>query len=103
MKNRSTPLLDEHLESIKGMQVAEAGDLFYSKLRNRMLGEEKNDTLWKFPLRPVWVIGTLLLLLGLNAFMLTQEFRTKHISEGKGGSAIEKFAESYDQNIKTSY
>ncbi len=103
MKKNTNHLVDEHLESLKGMQVAEAGDFFYSQLRNRMLGEEKNDALWKFPLRPAWVIGGLLLLLGVNAFMLSQEFRSRQVGSSKGSSAIETFAESYDQTIHTSY
>jgi len=106
MNKKNTPLLDEHLESLKGMQAAEAGDFFYTRLRQRMVADmQRNaiDKLWRFPLKPVWTVSLLVILLGVNGFMLTQQFRNKHISSNSNNSAIKNFAESYDQTVTTTY
>ncbi len=99
-------MVDEHLESLKGMQMADSGNFFYSKLRTRMLSDERNDSeqLWRLPLRPVWIISTLILLLGINGFMLSQQYRNSNKSRTpSGNSSIQNFAEAYDQTINTSY
>jgi hypothetical protein len=105
MKKRATPLVDEHLESLRGMQLAEAGDFFYTRLKTKMLAdtEENKDQLWRFPLRPVWIVSTLVLLLGMNGFMLTQQYRSKHIGSKSTNSSLQDFAKAYDQTINTSY
>lgn len=105
MKKNSTPLVDEHLESLKGMELAEAGDFFYTRLKARMLADKEGnrEQLWRFPLRPVWIVSTLVLLLGINGFMLTQQVRNKNISSKSTGSSVQGFAEAYDQTINTSY
>ena len=74
MKKNSTPLVDEHLQSLKGMQEAGTDEFFYTRLKARM---EKNklEQGWSFPLKPAWVIGSLVLLLAVNGFMLSQRFK----------------------------
>lgn len=101
MKNKATPLLDEHLQSLEGMRETETDAFFYTRLRARM---EKNGTAkgWNLPLRPVWVIGALLLLLGANGYMLSQQAGPKNASAANAAT-IQSFAESYDQSITSTY
>src|SRR5450631_3379772 len=99
MKNRTTALVDEHLQAVQGMQEAETDPFFYTRLKARM---EKGKTAqgWSFPLKPAWVITTLLLLLVLNGFMLEQQFKTNK-SKTTASSSLQNFAESYDQTISS--
>ena len=99
MEKKSTPLIDQHLQSIQGMQEAVTDDFFYTRLKVRM-EKEKSQPGWSFPLKPVWVVGTLALLLAVNGFMLSQQTKTKSITVT---SSLQNFAESYDQTISSSY
>jgi len=105
MNKKSTPLVDEHLQSIQGMREAGTDDFFYTRLKatmlNRQAAGQRRD--WQFPLKPVWVIGTLVLLLTLNGFMLSQRIKTKTKQSVVSSSSLQTFAESYDQAITTSY
>ena len=76
MDKKITPLVDEHLQSLQGMQEAGTDDFFYTRLKARM---EKNlpQQGWGFPLKPVWMIGTLVMLLTVNGIMFTQQFTPK--------------------------
>ncbi|MBL0234019.1 MAG: hypothetical protein IPQ08_10160 [Chitinophagaceae bacterium] len=100
MKNNNTPLVDEHLKSLMGMEEAQTDEFFYTRLRARMEGP---SDAWRFPLRPVWIVGTLMILLGLNGFMLSKEFMTKTTEQKQENVSIQSFAEAYDQTIHSSY
>jgi len=101
MKKKSTPLVDEHLLSLQGMQDAGTDDFFYTRLRARMQRELLQDN-WNFPLKPVWIVGTMTLLLAINVFMLSQQFKVKSTTPA-ASSSLQGFAESYDQAISSSY
>lgn len=107
MEKNSTPLVDEHLQSIQGMQEVGADDFFYTRLKAKMLarqsGDEKEQAMkgWSFPLKPVWVLGTLVLLLALNGFMLANQSVTKEATSSVSISSLQQFAESYDQSISS--
>ena len=109
MKNFFTPLVDDHLKSVDGMQEAATDDFFYTRLKARMLARQtggKRDQQpqgWSFPLKQVWVIGTLALLLAVNGFMLTKQFKAKKSNIVASSSSLQNFAESYDQTISSSY
>ena len=82
MKNRNLLLLNEHLKSLQNMQEAATDEFFYTRLKARLAlkaeeGKDLEQQEWAFPLKPVWVIGTLLLLLAVNGIMLTQQFKSK--------------------------
>jgi hypothetical protein len=100
MKNNSTPLVDEHLQSLTGMQEAATDDFFYTRLKGRMQKAEPRQG-WSLPLRPVWVISSLVLLLAVNGFMLSQQVKTKATTTGTPSSSLQSFAESYDQTISS--
>lgn len=99
MERKSIALVDEHLQSIGGMQEVGTDDFFYTRLKARMQ-REKLQQGWSFPLKPVWVAGTLAFLLAVNSFMLSKQFKTK---AGTSASSLQSFAESYDQTISSSY
>jgi hypothetical protein len=101
MKKKSTSLLDEHLQSLDGMKEAGTDDFFYTRLRARMQRELVRDN-WSFPLKPVWIVGTMTLLLAINVFMLSQQLKVKSTTSA-AGSSLQGFAESYDQAISSSY
>ena len=100
MKKNPTPLVDEHLQSLQQMQEAATDTFFYTRLKARMEKNQPQQGLG-FPLKPVWVVCTLALLLAVNGFMLTQQFKTKKIIPVS--SSLQNFAESYDQTISSSY
>lgn len=101
MKEKATPLLDEHLQSLNHMQEGGTDDFFYTRLKARM-EKEKAPVGFNFPLKPVWIVATLMLLLLVNGLMLTQQFKTKK-STDTASSSLQNFAASYDQNISSSY
>lgn len=99
MEKKSTPLVDEHLQILQGMQEVGTDDFFYTRLKARM-EKENSQQGWSFPLKPVWVVGTLALLLAVNGFMLSQQSKT---TSTVSTSSLQSFAESYDQTISSSY
>ena len=107
MKKNFTPLVDEHLQSIEGMQEVGTDDFFYTRLKTRMLarqsGDDKEQSFkgWTFPLKPVWVLGTLVLLLAINGFMLANQSKTNKTTSTVSTSSLQNFAESYDQSISS--
>ncbi|HEV7783267.1 MAG TPA: hypothetical protein VGO58_18455 [Chitinophagaceae bacterium] len=102
MKNKVTPLVDEYLESLSGMQEAGTDDFFYTRLKARMDRQGPSQG-WSLPVRPVWVAGILFVFLALNSFMLLQRSRASKIKTTTSSSSLQKFAESYDQVISSSY
>lgn len=101
MKKKSTPLVDGHLQSLIGMQEAATDHFFYTRLKASMEKAHSQQG-WSFPLKPVWIVGTLVLLLAVNGFMLTQQFKTKK-TISVSSSSLQSFAASYDQTISSSY
>lgn len=99
MEKKPTPLVDEYLQGIQGIQEVGTDDFFYTRLKARM-EKENSQRGWIFPLKPVWIIGTLALLLAVNGFMLSQQSKTKSTTPT---SSLQRFAESYDQTISSSY
>jgi hypothetical protein len=102
MNKNSTSLIDEHLQSLWGMKEAGTDDFFYTRLKARMERNEHQQG-WNFSLKPVWIIGTLVLLLAVNGFMLSQQFKSSKTKSTVSSSSLQSFAESYDQTISSSY
>lgn len=99
MKKKSTLLVEDHLQSLHEMKEAVTDDFFYTRLKARMESEASKQG-WNLPLKPVWVVGSLALLLAVNIFMLSQQNTTK---ETTATSSLQIFAQSYDQAIASSY
>jgi hypothetical protein len=100
VKNINSTLLDEHLQSLVGIQEVGTDAFFYTRLKARMERELLKDN-WNFPLKPIWIIGTMAFFLAINIFMFSQRVTTKE-NNRTSASTIESFAEAYDQKI-TSY
>lgn len=103
MKNKPTPLLDEHLQSLLGMQEAETDPFFYTRLTARM---EKRETQgWRFPVKPAWLVGSLVALLAVNSWMLTQQkgkaAEAKPQPAAATASTLQQFAASYDMTLSS--
>lgn len=75
--------VDEILESLDGMTRAEAPGFFYTRLKARMLSEEKSveQKQQNWLLRPPFALGITALLIILNVMVLLQK--------SKGESAVE--------------
>jgi hypothetical protein len=101
IKKKSPLSVDELLRDIQPIQEAETDHFFYTRLRARM---EKRQSApgWNFPLRPVWVIASLVLLLLMNSFILAQQFKSPKTT-ATTSSPLQNFATSYDQTISSSY
>ncbi|MBL0274029.1 MAG: hypothetical protein IPQ06_13385 [Chitinophagaceae bacterium] len=93
-------MVDVHLQSIQGMHEAGTDDFFYTRLRAR-IDKEKSEQGWSLPLKPVWILSTLVLLLVLNGITLLQQAKTKTTNTGASTSSLQNFAESYDQSISS--
>lgn len=94
MKNKATPLVDEYLQSLQGLQATGTDDFFYTRLRARMDKRISNQS-WALPFKPALLIGTLSILLILNGLILASQFNNKKTNSAEK-SSIQKFAESYD-------
>jgi hypothetical protein len=100
MDKNSAPLVDEHLQSIRGMSEAGPDDFFYTRLKAR-LEKDNAQKDRSFPLRPVWVVGILALLLAANGFMLVNQSTSNNTTSTVSTSSLQNFAESYDQSISS--
>ncbi len=101
MEKRATPLVDEHLESLKGMQEANTDEFFYTRLFARM--ENGTNIGWQLPIQPVWILSVLIFFLGINSFMLSKEFKVRPVNEKTENTSIQSFAEAYDQTFHSIY
>ncbi len=100
MKDKATPIVDDYLKSLDGIEMAEPNDAFYSRLISRLEDEAIEETTWVFPLKPRWMIASLAVFLVINIFVLIQNNSSpKH----QQSATIESFANDYDQNINSSY
>ena len=99
---QSFTLLEEHLASTQALQEAATDDFFYTRLKARMERQEERER-WRFPLKPVWIIGALTILLTVNGFMLSQQFKARSTTSSTGASSLQNFAAAYDQSLSSSY
>ena len=99
MKRKNNLLVDIHLSSLIEMKEPETDAYFYTRLRARM--ERQNGvTEWNFPLKPIWIIGTMSLLLLINVLMINLKNKTTTI-QTEDTHSIKNFAASYDQIISS--
>ena len=96
MEEYKTPITDEYLKSLEGIEAAEPRDFFYSRLTARLANEQTQKD-WVFPLQPIWMICTLAVFLLINTVILTQKSKSLKTDE----ASIEGFANAYDQNISS--
>ena len=99
MENKNTTLLNDHLKSLQGMREASTDEFFYTKLKARMEKKLPQQG-WNFPLKPVWIIGTLVFLLIINGIILKQKFNLKKTNtEISPSYSLQNFVEDYKLGI----
>lgn len=99
MEQKSTIPLDDHLPILNEMVEIGTDDFFYTRLKAR-LEKESGDSEWNFPIKPVWLVATLFVLLAANCFTLLKQYNSTDVQNET--SSIQSFATSYDQTINTS-
>lgn len=99
MKIVNQTIVEEHLQSLEGLQDASTDAFFYTRLKARMERELLKDN-WNFPLKPIWIIGTMAMYLAVNIFMFSQRGISKR-NNVSSANTLESFAEAYDQKISS--
>jgi|LakMenEpi03Aug12_release.lakeMendotaPanAssembly.Ray.scaffolds.fasta_scaffold424534_2 hypothetical protein len=95
MKKYSVSEVEEILNSIDGIQPAEAPLYTYSKIRNR-LASKSADVGNGFQIKPILVIGMLLGCMIINIWILSQQ--KQNGNNNTGNSAIVDFSAEYGLN-----
>ena len=90
---------DDILQSIEGIQRAEAPDFFYTRLMGRMQQPVIPPALWIK--KPVLAFATLLLLLVLNITAISQFLHKREPAAQQSG--IQGFASEYGLDGSSSY
>ena len=98
MKRTTNDHLEEHLQVIDQMVEKGTDEFFYTRLKARM--EDRIQVKeWGLPVKPAWVIGTLILFCALNFFTLREKFNSNSTTQSEKN--IESFAASYGQTISS--
>jgi hypothetical protein len=98
-----TPLTDEYLQSLQGLQPAEPDPYFYTRLRARM--EKAAAPSGSFLLRPVLAVAALSIVLLVNTFTILQQKNSKQQPEEPVGNTatIEDFTREFNINTGANY
>lgn len=101
--NNINKQIEEALNSIDGLQRAEAPAFFHTRVQAKL---EKELALpsetWMPVRRPAWVIASLVLLLAANVFLLSRSQKAT-VAENAETSTIQGFANSYGLTSSTGY
>ena len=101
METRKGYSLEECLEAVSGLPPERTDGYFLARLLARMERRwAEASPACPVALKPAWVLGFLLLLLGLNLLSLSTE---TGLSETEAVGAVEDLAASYDQDIVALY
>lgn len=92
-----TPITEEYLKSIEGMNEAEASPFFYTKLKARMEKETEEKKGWIFQLKPAYIIAMLLIFLSINSFVVINQVQSKKAEATS--STLKSFANSYNLTV----
>jgi hypothetical protein len=101
MKRKETTvnLLDEYLETVKGMKEAETPPFFYTRLSARI--QKQQD--WALPLKPAWLVAGLLVLLAVNAGIVISRYTQPLQNNVTGNTSLQNFASGYDLTVQSTY
>lgn len=95
MKNINNKQLEQDLEIFSSMKEISSPDYFYIRLIARM-DNETASLAYSYTLKPVIIIGALILFLFINSFLLKNE---ANIMDSSSNDNIEALATAYDQTI----
>lgn len=98
MKRLTQDHLEAHLQVIDQMVEKGTDEFFYTRLKARMEDRIQRKE-WDLPVKPAWVIGTLLLFFALNFFTLREKYNSSSTTASENN--IESFAASYGQTISS--
>ena len=98
-KKLNSVLLDEYLQSLDDLKAVETDPFFYTKLKGRMLQQEKPSI---FFFKPAWVVVTLSFFLVINTWMILQK-KNSRLETTESKSSIQVFAETYNLNSDSNY
>jgi hypothetical protein len=98
-ENSKTPLTDEFLQSLQGMEAVEPDPFFYTRLTGRMQRQDKQTGSF---FKPAWAVIALCFFLAINTWMIFQE---KNIKKDmvENRSPEQAFAETYHLNSDSNY
>ncbi|MEI6264612.1 MAG: hypothetical protein WCP74_05885 [Sphingobacteriia bacterium] len=107
MKKIYSKNVDELIESVEGIQRANPSPFFYAKLMHKMnMMEENKSPSFLFQFKPVLVIGVLVVIFGMNAFLLIKQTNHRHQSQSvvsNTTSSVNDFSSEYNLNTTTVY
>lgn len=106
MENNHTNREDKMLNSLQGLQKAQAPDFFYTRLIGRMQRETEPESKPFFLLRPAFITTALSLVFIVNIFSLTQMNRQQKQKEpisSNQPATIESFAKAYNMETASVY
>jgi hypothetical protein len=92
-------LVEDHLQSLQGMNNAETKPFFYSRLRHRMIEKQSNHR-QPVTFRPALVICALFLLLLANVYMITNQKDTVKQAD-TSVTSLQGFASSYNLTVSS--
>lgn len=97
--NQSTKLADEYLQSLEGMQAADPGPFFYTRLIGKMQEPASSNILF---LKPAWIVGMLVVFFSMNCWMLSQKNNLQH-DNTEQQTSLQQFVETYNLQTNTNY
>jgi hypothetical protein len=107
MKKIYSKNVEEVIDSVKGIQRANPSPFFYAKLMHKMnMMEEKKSPSFLVQYKPVLVIGILIVIFGMNAFLLIKQTNHRHQSQSvvsNSASSVNDFSSEYNLNTTTVY
>ncbi|TAH13038.1 MAG: hypothetical protein EAZ12_01980 [Sphingobacteriia bacterium] len=107
MKKIYSKNVDKVIESVEGIQRANPSPYFYAKLMHKMnMMEEKKSPSFLFQYKPALVIGVLIVIFGMNAFLLIKQTNHRHQSQrivSSTASSVNDFSSEYNLNTTTVY
>jgi hypothetical protein len=107
MKKIYSKNIDELIESVEGIQRANPSPFFYAKLMHKMnMMEEKKSPSFLYQFKPALVIGVLIAIFGMNAFLLIKQTKHQHQSQSVVSNkaiSVNDFSSEYNLNTTTVY
>ena len=100
MKQEKNNLLENHLMVLDQLNEIHIDDFFYTRLKSKM-ETEKNVNQFELPIKPVFILSCLGLMLIVNIIFLDGESLTKN--KLNSDKSIKQIITMYDQNINSLY
>ena len=100
MKQKKNNLLENHMMVLNQLNGIHIDDFFYTRLKSKMESEKVNNQ-FELPIKPVFILSCLSLMLIVNIIFLDGESSSKN--QVNTDKSIEQIISMYDQNINSLY